>query len=174
MLFGYAPPPPSTKYSWPPLTSTLYLSHTALEVVLGAIKLRGRYQHEAAGSRSPRSEMYTRHHGSSILALALLSYLVYTHDCIDSDIGRSASCVLAVFHWGAVLSFLHLGSRLWFLEKHRSNVRLWLVRLSVRPFIRPFVRPSVRPFVRPSIHPPAQVRKPAHLGRHARGLRSGR
>ena len=51
--------------------------------------------------------MYTRHHGSSILALALLSYLVYTHDCIDSDIGRSASCVLAVFHWGAVLSFLH-------------------------------------------------------------------
>ena len=58
----------------------VYLTHSALELVLGAIKLRGRYQHEAVGSRLPRSEMYTRHHGASILSLALLSWLVYSAD----------------------------------------------------------------------------------------------
>lgn len=85
----------------------VYLTHSALELVLGAIKLRGRYQHEAVGSRLPRSEMYTRHHGASILSLALLSWLVYSAGEIHSAVGRGASLVLAVFHGGAVLSFLY-------------------------------------------------------------------
>ena len=51
-----------------PLDS-LYFAHTVLEIFLGLIKfVRGRYQHEAVGSRTGRSAMYVRHHGSSILA----------------------------------------------------------------------------------------------------------
>ena len=53
----------------------LYLSHAALELVLGCIKLRGRYAHEPPGSRTPRSAMYVRHHAFSLLSSALLGWL---------------------------------------------------------------------------------------------------
>ena len=90
-----------------PLDS-LYFAHTVLEIFLGLIKfVRGRYQHEAVGSRTGRGAMYVRHHGSSILALALLSGLVLYHGVVDSETGRCASAVLAVFHGGAVWSFLY-------------------------------------------------------------------
>jgi hypothetical protein len=94
--------------SW---VSVLYLAHAVLELILGAIKLRGRYQHETPGARLPRSEMYTRHHGFSILSLSLLGYLVWLHDLTDSPTGRAASAVLALFHGGAVVSFLYAWSQ---------------------------------------------------------------
>ena len=104
--FAASPPPPPTPaaHLW---LDVLYVSHTLLELALGSIKLRGRYQHEAPGSRSPRSQMYTRHHGCSILSLALLSWLVWQHGDLNGPVGRGASAVLAVFHGGAVAAFAH-------------------------------------------------------------------
>ena len=102
------PPSPSPLHAQPMLGASivdlLFLSHTFLEVVLGAMKLRGRYQHEPPGSRVPRSQMYTRHHGFSILALALLSGLACFRGT-DSTFGRDVSAVLVVFHGGSVVSF---------------------------------------------------------------------
>ena len=83
----------------------LYLAHTLLEVVLGAIKLRGRYQHQTRGAIDARSQMYIRHHGFSLLALALCGYYVWQHDLADTPTGVACSTALAVFHGGAVLSF---------------------------------------------------------------------
>ena len=85
---------------------TLFLMHAILELVLGALKLRGRYSHEVPGSRSARDEMYVRHHGFSLLSLALLGYLVWREGLVDTPTGRGASSVLAVFHGGAVAAFL--------------------------------------------------------------------
>ena len=85
----------------------LYLAHTLLELFLGLIKLRGRYQHEAPGSKAPRSEMYTRHHGCTILALALLGFFVWYDSATDTRHGTQSSAVLALFHGGATLSFLY-------------------------------------------------------------------
>ena len=95
-----APPPPI----WP---DYLYLAHVLLEIVLGAIKLRGRYSHEVPGARTPRDRMYVRHHAFSLLSLALLGYLVWKADMVDTQVGRSASLVLFVFHGGACVAFTH-------------------------------------------------------------------
>lgn len=84
----------------------IFISHTLLETWLGLIKLRGRYQHEAT-NKPIRSAAYTRHHGASILALALLSHLVYSRGLVRSPTGQLASAVLATFHGGAVASFTH-------------------------------------------------------------------
>ena len=95
----------------PPFTTLLYLSHTILELCLGAIKLQGRYAHETPGSKSARSEMYVRHHAFSLLALALLGYYIWQRDMIDTPYGRDAAVVLAVFHGGATMSFLYTWSQ---------------------------------------------------------------
>lgn len=84
----------------------IFISHTLLETWLGLIKLRGRYQHEAT-NKPVRSAAYTRHHGASILSLALLSHLVYSRGLVRSPTGQLASAVLATFHGGAVASFTH-------------------------------------------------------------------
>ena len=85
----------------------LYASHTALEIVLGGIKLRGRYAHETPGSKAPRSQMYTRHHGFSLLALALLGGLVLWRDLVNTELGFITSVVQAVFHGGACVAFTY-------------------------------------------------------------------
>lgn len=58
------------------LWTVLLLSQAVLELVLGALKLRGRYAHEppvdAPGGRGARGAMYVRHHGCALLALAAL------------------------------------------------------------------------------------------------------
>jgi hypothetical protein len=89
----------------------LYAAHTCLELVLGLMKLRGRYQHEQPGQRSARSEMYVRHHASALLSLALLSALTQTKGLIDSEAGEIVNAVLGCFHTGAVLSFAHAWAR---------------------------------------------------------------
>ena len=104
MRFSRPPPPTPEPLLWPAI---LYLAHTLLEIALGAIKLRGRYAHEAPGSKSKRNEMYCRHHAASLLAHALLGWLVYANDLFDTSEGRGASMVLFVFHGGAVAAFLY-------------------------------------------------------------------
>mmetsp|Transcript_28178 Transcript_28178/g.90353 ORF Transcript_28178/g.90353 Transcript_28178/m.90353 type:complete len:142 (+) Transcript_28178:87-512(+) len=87
--------------------AVVYLAHTALEVCLGLIKLRGRYQHESPGERSAKSAMYVRHHAASILSLAALSGLVQWRGLIHTETGEICNAVLAIFHLGAVCSFAH-------------------------------------------------------------------
>ena len=87
--------------------AVVYLAHTALEVCLGLIKLRGRYQHESPGERSAKSAMYVRHHAASLLSLAALSGLVQWRGLIHTETGEICNAVLAIFHLGAVCSFAH-------------------------------------------------------------------
>ena len=51
--------------------------------------------------------MYTRHHGCTILALALLGFFVWYDSATDTRHGTQSSAVLALFHGGATLSFLY-------------------------------------------------------------------
>ena len=51
----------------------LYQAHAALELVLGGMKLRGTYK----GVDMPLgTEKFVRHHGVSLLAIALLGFMV--------------------------------------------------------------------------------------------------
>mmetsp|Transcript_5314 Transcript_5314/g.10358 ORF Transcript_5314/g.10358 Transcript_5314/m.10358 type:complete len:134 (-) Transcript_5314:191-592(-) len=85
---------------------TLYLSHALLELVLGLLKLRGRYAHEKPRSKPQRSEMYTRHHGGALLALALQGALVWCYDLVHTPTGAITSASLALFHGAAVCAFM--------------------------------------------------------------------
>lgn len=89
------------------LVETLYLVHTILELVLGLMKLRGRYSHEGRAVKPARDQMYTRHHGFSLLALALLGGMVWWRGAYATELGDVSSRVLATFHGGAVLAFGH-------------------------------------------------------------------
>ena len=48
-----------------------------------------------------------RHHAFSLLAHALLGFLVWQHDMVHTNAGQAASAVLFVFHGGAVAAFTH-------------------------------------------------------------------
>ena len=85
--------------------NALYLAHAVLELVLGVLKLRGRYQHETPGQRSPRSAMYVRHHGFALLSLAYLGALVWWRGLVNTTVGGDVSIVLMLFHGGAVFAF---------------------------------------------------------------------
>ena len=50
----------------------LYAAHAALELVLGGVKLRGTYK---GVDMPPGTEKFVRHHGVSLLAIALLGFL---------------------------------------------------------------------------------------------------
>ena len=86
--------------------NALYLAHAALELVLGMLKLRGRYQHETPGERPPRSAMYVRHHGFSLLALAYLGAVMWWRGLVNADVGGDVSVVLMLFHGGSIAAFL--------------------------------------------------------------------
>uniref|UniRef100_A0A7S0JM76 Uncharacterized protein n=1 Tax=Calcidiscus leptoporus TaxID=127549 RepID=A0A7S0JM76_9EUKA len=86
--------------------SLLYVSHALLELLLGALKLRGRYAHERGKYREPRSAMYTRHHGCSLLSLSMLGALIWMRGLVDLEAGAIASACLALMHGGAVASFV--------------------------------------------------------------------
>ena len=103
----------------------LFIGHTLLELWLGMIKLRGRYQHEAPGSKTPRSEMYTRHHGASILALALLGYFVWARGLANTPTGQMASAVLATCATGSEpgsLPLALLGLLITAFDSHLSQI----------------------------------------------------
>ena len=84
----------------------LYLAHFLLELVLGALKLRGTYS-GIDMSCAPGSAKFARHHGVSLLAIALLGGEVLRRRMCDSVTGEVASFVLASFHTGCVLVMLH-------------------------------------------------------------------
>ena len=94
------------------LVVALYVVHTVLELVLGGIKLRGTY---SGMTMPPGAERFARHHGVSLLALALLGGLALRgrssqppHDRLcHTDTGAVVSTALAFFHAGAVLVMLH-------------------------------------------------------------------
>lgn len=84
----------------PALWQALMLSHAALELGLGALKLRGRYAHEppvdAPGGRGARGAMYVRHHGCALLALATLGLGLWAADATpDSGGGRIGAALAA-------------------------------------------------------------------------------
>ena len=56
----------------------LYVAHTILELILGGVKLRGKYSH-LPGPMPEGAERFARHHGVSLLALALLGGLALAH-----------------------------------------------------------------------------------------------
>ena len=75
-----------------------------IELVLGAIKLRGKY---SGLDMPPGADKFARHHGVSLLALALLGALVLRDGVVDKPAGKLSSKVLAAFHGGCVLVMLH-------------------------------------------------------------------
>ena len=91
----------------------LYVTHTALELFLGAIKLRGHYAHEvhdtqkSIHNKPQAAKAYTRHHAVALLALAYLGYVALKNDIVDQPIGRDLSKVLGLFHAGVTLVFAH-------------------------------------------------------------------
>lgn len=91
----------------------LYVAHTILELILGGIKLRGKYSH-LPGPMPDGAERFARHHGISLLSLALLGGLALGPSPSDratrlchTETGSLASTVLAFFHSGAVAVMLH-------------------------------------------------------------------
>ena len=83
----------------PTLSEVLFLVHTLIETVLGAVKLRGKYSKLALPDGAER---YVRHHGVSLLGLALLGFLVLYRRQVHAEAGAIAAIALAFFHAGAL------------------------------------------------------------------------
>ena len=81
------------------IVPALYVTHALVELVLGALKLRGSY----AGLTMPdEATKFARHHGMALLALALLSGECVRRGLASTAAGGLCSFVLAFFHTGAV------------------------------------------------------------------------
>lgn len=88
----------------------LYVAHTLLEFVLGAIKLRGKYAGFDIAACAPGAEKFARHHGVALLSLAALGEEVLRRRLCHSTTAEVISAALAVFHWGCVLVMLQAWS----------------------------------------------------------------
>ena len=93
-----------TRARSPPLYFVLYIAHAILEVVLGVIKLRGRY---ADMPMPDGAAKFARHHGVCLIALALLGGECARRRLINTPTGALCSLVLCVFHAGAVLVMVY-------------------------------------------------------------------
>jgi hypothetical protein len=82
----------------------LFVAHALLELVLGAMKLRGRYEGQAEAGPEAK---FIRHHGVALLALAMLGGLVWWRMLVETETGRLASTVLFTFHGGATAVHAH-------------------------------------------------------------------
>jgi hypothetical protein len=81
------------------LVPGIYIAHALVELVLGALKLRGSY----AGLTMPdEATKFARHHGMALLALALLSGECARRGLTSTAAGGLCSLVLCFFHTGAV------------------------------------------------------------------------
>ena len=78
----------------------LYVAHTLLETALGAVKLRGKYA--GLDNMPAEAAKFARHHGVSLLALALLGGECTRRGLIKTEAGALCSLVLCFFHAGAV------------------------------------------------------------------------
>ena len=110
----------------------IFALHTLVELVLGAIKLRGKY---ANLELPPGAEKNVRHHGVALLALALLGAMVLARGegrMLAPGEGRMATTVLCAFHGGCCLAgvtgailvlhgsfFLAFAYLLWATRDHR-------------------------------------------------------
>ena len=84
--------------------AALFWLHTVLELVLGLVKLPGTY----SGLEMPlEAAKFARHHGISLLALALLGGLTASRGLISTPTGQLVSTCLAFFHAGATTVMLH-------------------------------------------------------------------
>ena len=86
------------------LPRLLYLAHVLLELVLGAVKLRGTYSGVVVPNEAAK---FARHHGVSLLSLSLLGALVLSRRLVGTPTGQVASWTFACFHAGAVIVMLH-------------------------------------------------------------------
>ena len=75
-----------------------------MELVLGAIKLRGTY---SGLDMPPAAAKFARHHGVSLISLSLLGFLVISRRLTQGATGELVSLVLACFHAGAVAVMIH-------------------------------------------------------------------
>ena len=82
----------------------MYAAHAVVEMVLGAVKLRGSYSSVVL---PPGAEKFARHHGVALLSLALLGALALGRGLVNTEAGEVVSLVLASFHTGAVLVMVH-------------------------------------------------------------------
>jgi hypothetical protein len=82
----------------------MFVAHAVLELMLGAMKLRGRYEGQAVAGPEAK---FIRHHGVALLALALLGGLVWWRKLVETETGRLASAVLFSFHGGAAAVHAH-------------------------------------------------------------------
>ena len=86
------------------LPRLLYIAHVLLELVLGAVKLKGTY----SGVEVPEAAAkFARHHGISLLALTLLGALVLMRGLVNTPTGQVTSITLFFFHAGAVAVMVH-------------------------------------------------------------------
>lgn len=84
--------------------TAIYLAHSVLELVLGAVKLRGTY---SGLDMPPAAAKFARHHGVSLLSLSLLGFLVLSRRLVHTETGNLVSVVLTCFHAGAVAVMVH-------------------------------------------------------------------
>ena len=84
----------------------LFCAHTVVELVLGAVKLRGTYSGIDI-SCAPGASKFARHHGVSLIALALLGAEVLRRNALHTEVGEVASIILAIFHGGTMLVMVH-------------------------------------------------------------------
>ena len=89
------------------MSGTLYLVHAILELGLGAMKLRGRY--DGQKEAGPEAKLI-QHHGVALLALALLGGLVWYCKLGETETGQITSAVLCFFHAGAAAVHAHAWS----------------------------------------------------------------
>lgn len=85
-------------------SKVLFIAHAVLELVLGAMKIRGRYEGQAVAGPEAK---FIRHHGVALLALAILGGLVWWRKLVETETGRLASTVLFAFHGGAAAVHAH-------------------------------------------------------------------
>ena len=86
------------------LAILLYYAHALAQCLLGAKKLRGTYSGVVV---APEAAKFARHHGVSLLALALLGALCVRRGFVHTPTGTMCSQVLCVFHLGAALVMLY-------------------------------------------------------------------
>mmetsp|Transcript_19394 Transcript_19394/g.60579 ORF Transcript_19394/g.60579 Transcript_19394/m.60579 type:complete len:133 (-) Transcript_19394:164-562(-) len=82
----------------------LFFAHTVLETVLGAMKLRGRYEGQTAAGPEAK---FVRHHGVCLLSLALLAACTLLRREVDAPTGGLVSAVLCFFHTAATAVHAH-------------------------------------------------------------------
>mmetsp|Transcript_1256 Transcript_1256/g.3535 ORF Transcript_1256/g.3535 Transcript_1256/m.3535 type:complete len:131 (-) Transcript_1256:133-525(-) len=84
----------------------LYFAHFFVELVLGAVKLKGTYS-SVDISCAPGAEKFARHHGVSLIALAIAGGEVLRRGLLNTVTAEVVSFAMAIFHTGTMVVMLH-------------------------------------------------------------------